>query len=116
MFIPVSGRIDPIRPNRGFLTARPVVRSDDPDKSETADNTPRGQDEHPQDAPHPENSELFWDAAGRETAAPGDELFHENAVLAEHLLMQRAWPADRIPPGGAQAAYQGYQEARTLTA
>ncbi|MDC0657525.1 hypothetical protein N6L27_05910 [Leisingera sp. SS27] len=116
MFIPVSGRIDPIKPNRGFLTARPVVRSDDPDKSESADNTPRGQEEHAQDALHPESGDLIWDTSGHEPPGCAEELFHENAVLAEHLLMQRAWPADRATPGEVKAAFHGYKEARSLTA
>ncbi|OBY26851.1 hypothetical protein [Leisingera sp. JC1] len=116
MFIPVAGRVDPIKPNRGFLTARPVVRSDDPDKSESADNTPRGQEEHAQDALHPEGGGAIWDVPGQDTPEPAEELFHENAVLAEHLLLQRAWPADRITPGEVKAAYHGYQEARSLTA
>lgn len=116
MFIPVSGRVDPIKPNRGFLTARPVVRSDDPDKSESADNTPRGQEEHAQDTLHPEDGGPVWDTPGPDTPGSAEELFHENAVLAEHLLLQRAWPAERAAPGGSQAVFQGYEEARTLTA
>ncbi|KIC36697.1 hypothetical protein [Leisingera sp. ANG-M7] len=116
MFIPVSGRIDPIKPNRGFLTARPVVRSDDPDKSESADNTPRGQEEQLPDALHPEDDNPVWDTPGPQTPVSADDLLHENAVLAEHLLMQRAWPADRITAGEAKAAFHGYEEARSLTA
>lgn len=116
MFIPVSGPVDPIKPNRGFLTARPVVRSDDPDKSESADNSPRGQEEHPQDAPHPDGSSPAWDHPKPPPDAGGEEPFHENAVLAEHLMMQRAWPQGRNRAGGAQAAFHGYEEARTLTA
>ncbi|NSY39432.1 hypothetical protein [Leisingera sp. ANG59] len=116
MFIPVSGRVDPIKPNRGFLTARPVVRSDDPDKSESADNTPRGQEEHAQDSLHPDGGDPVWDTPVQVTPGSAEEVFHENAVLAEHLMLQRAWPGDRIIPGETKAAFHGYEEARSLTA
>ncbi|OED50601.1 hypothetical protein AB838_01440 [Rhodobacteraceae bacterium (ex Bugula neritina AB1)] len=116
MFIPVSGRIDPIKPNRGLLTARPVVRSDNPDKSESADNRPRGEEDSQQETLLLEDGDSIWDTAGTETPVPGHELFHENAVLAEHLVMQHAWPQGNNRAGGALTASHGYEEARTLTA
>jgi len=116
MFVPVSTSVDPIKPKRGFLTARPVVRSDDPDKSESTDNSPRWQDGHPEDAPHHGGCGADAAASGQEAAAPEDELFQENAELARHLLLQRAEPMEEGRAGETGAAFHGYEEVKALSA
>lgn len=114
MFVPVSGSTNPIKPKRGFLTARPVVRSDDPGKSESAENLPRWQDGHTEDASHPGDGESSAAPSGKEAAAQKDEPFQENADLARHLLLQRAGLQANSRPGEAASAPHGYEEARSL--
>ncbi|MBY6069240.1 hypothetical protein KUW17_21025 [Leisingera aquaemixtae] len=116
MFIPVAGRVDPIKPNRGHLTARPVVRSDDPDQSESADNTPRERDGNPRDSRQPLGAGSLSHASDTAAAADDGELLNENAVLAQHLLLQCACQRNIGTVLAAGTAFHGYEAARTLSA
>ena len=109
MFLPVSGRVDPVKPNRGHLTARPVVRSDDPDRSESANTSPREQepDGHPLEPSDPNDGRRH----PAETGLPP-----ENPVLAEHLLLQRAEHQSPDSETECEAACHGYEAAKTLSA
>lgn len=116
MFLPVSGRVDPVKPNRGHLTARPVVRSDDPDRSESANTSPREQepDGHPQDPSDPNSHRKPPSGAGPHGAEAAAGLLPENPVLAEHLLLQRAGHQDPDRDAEYEAACHGYEAAKTL--
>ncbi|MFY0311205.1 hypothetical protein ACFMBG_15045 [Leisingera sp. D0M16] len=118
MFLPVSGRVDPVKPNRGHLTARPVVRSDDPDRSESANTSPREQepDGHPQNPAYPNDRRKHAAGAGRENTEDATGLLPENPVLAEHLLLQRAGHQDPDSEAECEAACHGYEAAKTLSA
>lgn len=118
MFLPVSGSVDPAKPNRGHLTARPVVRSDDPDRSESANTSPREQepDGHPQNPSDPDDRHGQPARTGRNGAAAASGLLPENPVLAEHLLLQRAEHQDPDSETECEAACHGYEAAKTLSA
>ncbi|WP_411351321.1 hypothetical protein PNH50_13360 [Leisingera aquaemixtae] len=118
MFLPVSGRVDPVKPNRGHLTARPVVRSDDPDRSESASTSPREQEPHghPQDPSGRDDRRSHPAAAARQGTGPASGLPQENPVLAEHLLLQRAEHQDPGSEAECEAACHAYKAVRTLSA
>ncbi|WP_164982750.1 hypothetical protein [Leisingera sp. NJS204] len=117
MFIPVSGRVSPAKPNRGLLTARPVVRSDDPERSESASTSPRDRhpDGHTQDPPGDQGSRRIRVGEHQRDTDRKPALFQENDVLAAHLLLQRAGQ-DPHPEAGSEAAYHGYEAARSMSA
>lgn len=116
MFIPVAGRVDPIKPNRGHLTARPVVRSDDPDQSEPADNSPREREEKPRDGSPQPGTGARMDAPETAEAAADGDLLNENAELAQQLLLQCASQRSTGVLAAAGTAFHGYEAARTLSA
>ncbi|UWQ48892.1 hypothetical protein K3720_13285 [Leisingera caerulea] len=118
MFLPVSGRVDPVKPNRGHLTARPVVRSDDPDRSESANTSPREQEPegHPLEPSDPNDGRRHPAAPGGHGAEAETGLPPENPVLAEHLLLQRAEHQSPDSETECEAACHGYEAAKTLSA
>ncbi len=118
MFIPVSGRVDPAKPNRGLLTARPVVRSDDPERSESASTSPRERDpdSHSRDPSGDKGSRRARAGEYQRDTDRRPDLFQENAVLSAYLLLQRAKRKGPDPEVGSEAACHGYEAARTASA